>query len=274
MASPAPLPGLDASECELVQEAPAPAHARLMKAVLSREPFSDPEWIYRAKARRDPLPGDPRGRPAGDALAQRSRSQRALSRGRRRAGCPAPARASPSTARWSPSTGDRRALPAWPSAGIAGSPSSTTCSTCCGSRGPTSARCRCGLASGCCATALSTGGALRLSTHRNREGEAMFAHACRQGWEGVIAKRADSPYRETRSRDWLKFKCEAGPGAGHRRLHRPARQPHGARRAAARLLRRRRAAALRGQGRHRLRSRDARRPRRPVARPAARHLAV
>jgi bifunctional non-homologous end joining protein LigD len=38
----------------------------------------------------------------------------------------------------------------------------------------------------------------------------MFDHACRQGWEGVVAKRADSPYRETRSRDWLKFKCEAG----------------------------------------------------------------
>jgi bifunctional non-homologous end joining protein LigD len=58
--------------------------------------------------------------------------------------------------------------------------------------------------------ALSTGGPLRLSTHRNGEGEALFDHACRQGWEGVIAKRADSPYRETRSRDWLKFKCEAG----------------------------------------------------------------
>ncbi len=38
----------------------------------------------------------------------------------------------------------------------------------------------------------------------------MFQHACSQGWEGVIAKRADSPYRATRSRDWLKFKCEAG----------------------------------------------------------------
>jgi bifunctional non-homologous end joining protein LigD len=58
--------------------------------------------------------------------------------------------------------------------------------------------------------ALSTGGPIRLSTHRNGEGEAMFRHACQQGWEGVIAKRADSPYRATRSRDWLKFKCEAG----------------------------------------------------------------
>jgi bifunctional non-homologous end joining protein LigD len=57
---------------------------------------------------------------------------------------------------------------------------------------------------------LETGGPVRLSTHRNGEGEAMFEHACRQGWEGVIAKRADSPYRATRSRDWLKFKCEAG----------------------------------------------------------------
>ncbi|HWE15428.1 MAG TPA: non-homologous end-joining DNA ligase [Solirubrobacteraceae bacterium] len=51
---------------------------------------------------------------------------------------------------------------------------------------------------------------LRLTMHRNRDGESMFADACRKGWEGVIAKRADSPYRDTRSRDWLKFKCEAG----------------------------------------------------------------
>jgi bifunctional non-homologous end joining protein LigD len=51
---------------------------------------------------------------------------------------------------------------------------------------------------------------IRLTIHRNGEGEAMFDHACKQGWEGVIAKRADSPYRSTRSRDWLKFKCEAG----------------------------------------------------------------
>jgi DNA ligase D-like protein (predicted ligase) len=58
--------------------------------------------------------------------------------------------------------------------------------------------------------AVSTGGPIRLSTHRNGEGEAMFRHACEQGWEGVIAKRADSPYRAARSRDWLKFKCEAG----------------------------------------------------------------
>ena len=53
-------------------------------------------------------------------------------------------------------------------------------------------------------------GPLRLTQHRNGDGERYFEHACRHGWEGLIAKRADSPYRSTRSRDWLKFKCEAG----------------------------------------------------------------
>ena len=46
--------------------------------------------------------------------------------------------------------------------------------------------------------------------YRDAAGEAMFEEACREGWEGVIAKRADSPYTERRSRDWLKFKCEQG----------------------------------------------------------------
>ena len=51
---------------------------------------------------------------------------------------------------------------------------------------------------------------VRLTPHRNGAGEAMFAEACRKGWEGVIAKRASSPYADRRSRDWLKFKCEQG----------------------------------------------------------------
>jgi bifunctional non-homologous end joining protein LigD len=33
--------------------------------------------------------------------------------------------------------------------------------------------------------------------------------ACRQGWEGVIAKRRDSRYEHRRSPHWLKMKCEA-----------------------------------------------------------------
>ncbi|HEX2132585.1 MAG TPA: non-homologous end-joining DNA ligase [Actinophytocola sp.] len=48
---------------------------------------------------------------------------------------------------------------------------------------------------------------LRYCEHRDRDGEAYYRHACAQGWEGLIAKRADSPYRGGQSADWLKFKC-------------------------------------------------------------------
>jgi bifunctional non-homologous end joining protein LigD len=54
------------------------------------------------------------------------------------------------------------------------------------------------------------GRALRFSSHRNRDGEAFFAEACRKGWEGLVAKRAGSPYTDGRSRDWLKLKCGQG----------------------------------------------------------------
>ncbi|MGQ9572225.1 MAG: non-homologous end-joining DNA ligase [Dehalococcoidia bacterium] len=48
---------------------------------------------------------------------------------------------------------------------------------------------------------------LRFTAHRNTKGEAYHEEACRKGWEGIIAKRADSKYVHSRSRDWLKFKC-------------------------------------------------------------------
>jgi bifunctional non-homologous end joining protein LigD len=57
--------------------------------------------------------------------------------------------------------------------------------------------------------ALAFHGPVRLTPHRNRDGEALFREACRKRWEGLIAKRADSPYTHGRSRDWLKFKCSA-----------------------------------------------------------------
>ena len=49
---------------------------------------------------------------------------------------------------------------------------------------------------------------LRFTEHREGDGEAFWEQACRDGWEGLIAKRADAPYQGFRSRDWLKFKCE------------------------------------------------------------------
>jgi DNA ligase D-like protein (predicted ligase) len=57
--------------------------------------------------------------------------------------------------------------------------------------------------------ALSFKGPVRLTPHRNGDGEALFREACQKGWEGLIAKRAEAPYVHGRSRDWLKFKCSA-----------------------------------------------------------------
>jgi bifunctional non-homologous end joining protein LigD len=53
-------------------------------------------------------------------------------------------------------------------------------------------------------------GPLRLTSYRRCDGESAFRYACKHGWEGVIAKRADSGYTSARSRDWLKLKCAHG----------------------------------------------------------------
>jgi DNA ligase D-like protein (predicted ligase) len=55
--------------------------------------------------------------------------------------------------------------------------------------------------------ALSFHGPIRYTPHRNEHGERFFREACAQGWEGLIAKRADSPYVHSRSGAWLKLKC-------------------------------------------------------------------
>ncbi|MEV0181739.1 non-homologous end-joining DNA ligase [Streptomyces sp. NPDC050625] len=58
--------------------------------------------------------------------------------------------------------------------------------------------------------ALTYASPLRFTPHRNSTGETYLHQACERGWEGLIAKRADSTYMSRRSTDWLKFKC------GHR----------------------------------------------------------
>ena len=56
---------------------------------------------------------------------------------------------------------------------------------------------------------LTFQGAVRYSSHRARAGEETYREACARGLEGVVAKRAASPYVHRRSTDWLKFKCIA-----------------------------------------------------------------
>ncbi|MDC0722347.1 DNA ligase D [Nannocystis bainbridge] len=50
-------------------------------------------------------------------------------------------------------------------------------------------------------------GRVRLSEHVVGGGEELLARACSLGLEGILAKRADAPYRSGRTRDWLKIKC-------------------------------------------------------------------
>jgi bifunctional non-homologous end joining protein LigD len=38
-------------------------------------------------------------------------------------------------------------------------------------------------------------------------GEELFREICKQGGEGIISKKAGAPYRNARTRDWLKIKC-------------------------------------------------------------------
>lgn len=59
-------------------------------------------------------------------------------------------------------------------------------------------------------TAFQFDGPLHYTEHREGDGEQYYQYACDNGWEGLIAKRADSTYMGGRSADWLKFKCVRG----------------------------------------------------------------
>lgn len=48
---------------------------------------------------------------------------------------------------------------------------------------------------------------LLYSEHVTGNGPAVFQKICHAGHEGIIAKRADAPYRSERSKSWLKVKC-------------------------------------------------------------------
>lgn len=55
--------------------------------------------------------------------------------------------------------------------------------------------------------ALSFNDPLRYLIHRNEKGEKYLDEACKKNWEGLIAKKADSQYKHSRAKNWLKFKC-------------------------------------------------------------------
>jgi bifunctional non-homologous end joining protein LigD len=48
---------------------------------------------------------------------------------------------------------------------------------------------------------------IRYSDHVAGHGTELLAKACRMGLEGIVSKRADSPYVSRRTKSWLKAKC-------------------------------------------------------------------
>jgi DNA ligase D-like protein (predicted ligase) len=57
------------------------------------------------------------------------------------------------------------------------------------------------------ASVVEPSATLQLTEAWHGDSQRRFAEACRLGWEGLIAKRADAPYTTGRSRNWLKLKC-------------------------------------------------------------------
>lgn len=53
---------------------------------------------------------------------------------------------------------------------------------------------------------LPSAGPIRFSDHIEEHGEAVYERAVGMGLEGVVAKKADAPYRGTRSKEWLKIR--------------------------------------------------------------------
>ncbi len=54
---------------------------------------------------------------------------------------------------------------------------------------------------------IQSSSALEHTGSWHGDSQRRFTEACRSGWEGLIAKRADAPYVAGRSKDWLKLKC-------------------------------------------------------------------
>lgn len=204
-----PLQALSDDERELLRPGPAPRGSHAMKATLTRERFSDPNWVFERKLdgircvavraagkvrllSRNDVSMNSRYPEVADALAAQACGRFALdgeivafegsatsfSRLAQRGQHYVPVFFYVFDLLWLDGC-DLRALP-W--------------------------RARKQLLR----AAMTFADPLRLTQHRNGDGERLFEQACRRGWEGLVAKRADSRYSERRSRDWLKLKCEQG----------------------------------------------------------------
>ena len=211
-----PFEVLEPEQRELLRPSAMPSFFEPMKATLAADAFDDPAWVFerkldgiRALVFRDgdevrlfsrtgrALTGYPeleecaRGRPV--QAVRRRRGDRRARRGRRHQ-----LRAAPGA------DGDRRSRLR---RGAPASRSSSTSSTSSGSRATTRASCRCSPARSSSRARWRFDGPVGFVSHVPEHGKTLYAKACEAGYEGLIAKRAESTYVCRRSRDWLKLKC-------------------------------------------------------------------
>ncbi len=204
-----PFRRLGGRERALLRPAVLPSHVEPMKAVLTDERFSDPGWIYERKLdgirciaikgggrvrllSRNALPLDDRFPAIRDALAADPADAFVVD-----GEVVAFVGAQTSFAALQQRDGGRRSRPLlylFDVLHLAGMDTTAL---------PQRAR------KALLRDALRWEEPVRLTVHRNEDGAGLYREACRKGWEGLIAKRADAPYVHGRSRDWLKMKCDA-----------------------------------------------------------------
>src|SRR5947199_3562753 len=51
-------------------------------------------------------------------------------------------------------------------------------------------------------------GPLKYLSHFEKDGEALYEQVVKMGLEGIVAKKADAPYRAGRSPNWLKSRAD------------------------------------------------------------------
>ncbi|MFD1613374.1 DNA ligase D [Sphingomonas tabacisoli] len=56
-------------------------------------------------------------------------------------------------------------------------------------------------------TIMPDEGPIHFAEHVIGQGEKLFQAMCREGFEGIVSKRADAPYLHKRTQSWLKIKC-------------------------------------------------------------------
>jgi ATP-dependent DNA ligase len=53
---------------------------------------------------------------------------------------------------------------------------------------------------------------IQFNEHLLGDGETIFQHACKLGFEGIVSKHRKHPYRSGPSKAWLKIKNSKAPG--------------------------------------------------------------